>query len=175
MVLADVPAVVELERRAVAHGWSAEAYERELAQNGAARYLVLARDDPPALVGFGGLWLGVDEAHIVTVAIDAAERRCGYGALIVLGLLDLAIEHGMTSATLEVRVSNDAARALYRRFGFWEVGERRRYYADNGEDAIIMTTPDFRSPRFRETLEGQRTRCLAQHPELVRAAAVGAD
>ena len=120
-----------------------------------ARYLVLRSSPPGPVVGFGGLWLMVDEAHIVTVAIVPSERRRGLGSIVVHGLMSLAIEPQMALATLEVRVSNEAARALYAMYGFYEVGLRKRYYADNHEDAVIMTTEDIQSEAY-----GRRLRAL---------------
>lgn len=147
----DVDDVINVERAAYARGWPRTAFERELTQNAMARYLTV-RDGAaaPGIVGFGGLWLMVDEAHIVTVAVLPGSRRRGYGRLIVHGLVALAASSGMTSATLEVRVSNAAARALYAEYGFYEVGLRKRYYSDNHEDALIMTTEDLRSAPYQK-------------------------
>lgn len=142
----DVPAVMAVEREAFETGWPKTAFERELAHNAMARYLVL--DSPRGVIGFAGLWLMLDEAHVVTVAVLPGERRAGYGRVLVHGLILLAKSEGMQVATLEVRESNEAARALYRRYGFYEVGLRKRYYSDNGEDAVIMTTEELDSPAF---------------------------
>jgi ribosomal-protein-alanine N-acetyltransferase len=151
VTLADLPAVQEVEREAFTAGWPPTAFEREITSNGMARYILLERVAAaavPDVIGFGGLWLMVDQAHIVTVAVHPAERRHGHGRLLVLGLVLLAQDAGMAEVTLEVRVSNEAARALYRGFGFHEVGLRKRYYSDNGEDAVIMTTENLDSPAF---------------------------
>lgn len=142
-----------IERASYAAGWPATAFERELTQNAMARYVVL-RDAPGgSVVGFGGVWLMVDEAHVVTVAIVPSQRRRGFGGIIVHGLMSLAIEQQMALATLEVRVSNEPARALYQAYGFYEVGLRKRYYSDNHEDAVIMTTEDIQSPAYARRLE----------------------
>ncbi len=145
---ADIGAVSAVERACFDTGWPATAFERELVDNGAARYIVIEDVGRGEIRGFGGIWLMLDEAHVVTVAVLPGMRRHGYGRLLVQGLLDLARALGMTSATLECRVSNTGARALYRAFGFHEVGLRKRYYSDNGEDATIMTTEAFGSPAF---------------------------
>lgn len=162
MAIDDLVAVGAVERASFSAGWPKTAFQHELTNNAVARYLVLERAG--TVVGFAGLWIMLDEAHIVTVAILPRERRRGYARRLVLALLDLAVEEGMTSATLECRVSNDAARALYRDFGFHEVGSRKRYYADNGEDAVIMTTESFGAPhhqsriaRIREVLAQSET------------------
>lgn len=165
MAPADIPEVIAVERAAYTAGWPTTAFERELTANTMARYLVArspARDH--ALVAFGGLWLMVHQAHIVTVAVRPECRRLGFGRLIVHGLVELATEAAMDSVTLEVRVSNEAARALYRAYGFYEVGVRKRYYADNHEDAIIMTTESLNSPAYRQRLERLRADLLQRFP-----------
>src|SRR5512135_3101311 len=138
MVPADVRAVMAIERASFSSGWPSTAFERELSQNEMARYVVL--EDEGELVGFAGLWLMLDEAHVVTVAVLPEHRGKGFGRLLVHGLLGVARESEMSVATLECRVSNTAARALYGRYGFYEVGVRKKYYSDNQEDAVIMTT-----------------------------------
>jgi ribosomal-protein-alanine N-acetyltransferase len=102
----------------------------------------------------------VDEAHVTTFAVLPAWRRQGIGARLLLALIELAEEVGASVATLEVRLSNLDARRLYERFGFRPVGVRPRYYSDNNEDALIMTTEELdsrsmrqRLARLRETLE----------------------
>ena len=157
MNASDVTAVMEIERASFAAGWPRTAFARELSGNAMARYIVLEAPaetpgEPAALIGFGGIWLMLDEAHIVTVAVAPEFRRRGFGRMIVHGLVELARKHAMAVATLECRVSNDAARALYGDYGFYEVGRRVRYYADNGEDAVIMTTERLFSEPYVERL-----------------------
>jgi ribosomal-protein-alanine N-acetyltransferase len=151
MTVADLPAVQRIEETAFESGWPATAFEHELTHNGAARYLLVERG--PAVAAFGGLWLQFDQAHIVTVAVDPARRRQGLGRLVVHGLLNLAAAMYMADATLEVRESNAAARALYRGYGFYEVGLRPKYYADNGEAAVIMTCEPLTSPHYQRRLD----------------------
>jgi ribosomal-protein-alanine N-acetyltransferase len=163
----DLPAVLAVERAAYESGWPATAFERELAHNEMARYVVLERfaeDGSAAIAGFGGIWLMVDQAHIVTVAVAPVYRRLGFGRLLVHGLINLAIDSAMSSGTLEVRVSNAPARALYSAYGFYEVGLRKRYYADNHEDAVIMTTEEFASDAYRRRLAGLETALTRLHP-----------
>lgn len=149
----DIPEVMALERAAYTKGWPATAFERELTQNAMARYVVLRERRDGRLLAFGGLWLMVNEAHIVTVAVLPEEQRRGLGRAVVHALVELAADSGMEDVTLEVRVSNTAARALYREYGFYEVGSRKRYYSDNGEDAVIMTTEDLHSEPYQQRLE----------------------
>lgn len=148
----DIPEVMALERAAYSKGWPATAFERELTQNAMARYVVLRESGTGRMLAFGGLWLMVGEAHIVTVAVIPEEQRRGYGRAVVHGLIELAADSGMEAATLEVRVSNEAARALYRTYGFYEVGSRKRYYSDNGEDAVIMTTEGLATAAYQQRL-----------------------
>jgi ribosomal-protein-alanine N-acetyltransferase len=154
MTLADVPAVRAIEQAAFDESWPATTFERELTHNGAARYVVV--EDEQGLRGFGGLWLQFDQAHVVTVAVEPPARRRGIGRLLVHALLSVAAEAGVIDATLEVRASNEPARALYRAYGFYEVGSRHRYYADNGEDAVIMTTEPLASAAFAARMRSLR-------------------
>lgn len=165
MTAADVDEVMAVERQAYEMGWPATAFERELTQNPMARYVVL-KQPTGEVAGFAGMWLMVDEAHVVTVAVLPGERRRGYGRALVHGLVELAIEHGMKAATLEVRVSNAAARALYGAYGFYEVGRRKRYYSDNHEDAVIMTTEELQSPAYRTRLERLESELARRLPGL---------
>lgn len=146
----DLAAVRALEAASFDATWPATAFEHELTQNPAARYILVEMDG--RVVAFGGLWLQFDQAHVVTVAVDPLMRRGGYGRLAVHALIAVADAFEMEDATLEVRESNEAARALYRVYGFYEVGRRKHYYADNGEDALIMTTEPLRSPAYQVRL-----------------------
>jgi ribosomal-protein-alanine N-acetyltransferase len=155
LTLDDLAAAKDVEMASFDAGWPPTAFENELRHNGVARYVILERaraDGAWEAIGFAGLWLQFDEAHIVTIAVLPAERRNGYGRVLVHALVRVAAFYAMSDATLEVRRSNEAARALYRRYGFWEVGERKRYYADNGEDAVIMTTEPLQGERYLERL-----------------------
>jgi ribosomal-protein-alanine N-acetyltransferase len=173
----DIAAAVAIEQQAFEQGWPATAFAQELRGNRAARYVVCEVTDgesPARLAGFAGLWLQFDQAHVVTVAVLPGARRQGYGRLLLHALLLLAEGLGMTDATLEVRASNAAARGLYRLYGFREVGERKRYYADNGEDAIIMTTESFDSPGYRERLARLRATIDARFPGALDGLGTGA-
>ncbi|MFN8559038.1 MAG: ribosomal protein S18-alanine N-acetyltransferase [Dehalococcoidia bacterium] len=108
------------------------------------------------IIGFLGLWFMVDEAHIVTVAVEERHRRRGVGELLVAEAIDLARDRGCDVVTLECRVSNTGAQALYEKYGFARAGIRKRYYTDNGEDALIMTTPSLADAAYRERIEALR-------------------
>ena len=94
------------------------------------------------IVGYAGMWLVADEAHITTIAVRNEARSRGFGELLLASLIDLAYGLGIRWVTLEVRVSNNIAQRLYRKYGFRNSGLRKRYYSDNNEDAAIMTTDD---------------------------------
>ena len=107
---------------------------------------------PEYVAGFAGMWFVVDEAHIVTLGARERTRRTGVADLLLLGVAETAVKRGSRDVTLEVRRSNTAALALYRKHGFREMGVRKRYYSDNGEDAIIMTTPPIQSDAYAHML-----------------------
>lgn len=102
-----------------------------------------------SIIGFSGLWLMVDEAHVTTIATHPGYRGRGLGELLLSSLIDIAYRIGARNVTLEVRVSNYVAQNLYRKYGFVEAGVRRRYYSDNHEDAYIMWTEDINSEHYR--------------------------
>jgi [ribosomal protein S18]-alanine N-acetyltransferase len=108
------------------------------------------------LVGYGGVWLSVDDGHITTIAIAPEQRGRGVGELLLISLIDQALDLGAERITLEVRVSNTVAQQLYLKYGFEPVGRRPRYYTDNGEDAMLMTTPLIREPAYQEQLKRLR-------------------
>lgn len=109
-----------------------------------------ARPDLASIIGFAGLWLMVDEAHVTTIASHPDYRGRGVGELMLSGLIDISYEIGARVVTLEVRVSNVVAQNLYRKYNFREAGVRKRYYSDNHEDALIMWTPEIRTAEYRD-------------------------
>jgi ribosomal-protein-alanine N-acetyltransferase len=155
MTLEDLPAVHAIERASFAVPWPTDAYRNEIRTNRLASYVVARLDDQ--VVGFAGLWVMVDEAHVTSFAVDPRWRRRGVGERLLLALLDLAVRRQAREATLEVRLSNLPARKLYEKYGFRPVGIRPRYYSDNGEDALIMTTEALGSVAMQERLERLRT------------------
>lgn len=112
--------------------------------------------DLETIVGYAGLWLMVDSAHVTTIAVDPPYRGEGIGELLLVGLIDKAIALGAREMTLECRVSNYIAQALYRKYTFRSSGLRKRYYSDDGEDALIMTTEGLGSRTFRLVLVRNR-------------------
>jgi ribosomal-protein-alanine N-acetyltransferase len=108
------------------------------------------------VVGYAGLWLMVDEAHVTTIGVHPAHRGQGVGELLFVGLADIAQQMKARRITLEVRVSNTTAQALYRKYGLEVAGVRKRYYSDNGEDAYIMWSDPIDSPAFKSRIEKHR-------------------
>jgi ribosomal-protein-alanine N-acetyltransferase len=105
------------------------------------------------IVGFVGVWLTPDEAHIVTIAVRESHRGRGIGELLLIAAIALATINDREVVTLEVRASNQAAQALYEKYGFRSVGVRPRYYSDNHEDAVIMTTEPIHSAPYQALLQ----------------------
>jgi [ribosomal protein S18]-alanine N-acetyltransferase len=150
MTLDDVAEVHRIESASFPAPWPDYAFRQELQTNRMAHYFVVKAGD--ATVAYGGMWLMVDEAHITTFAVEPGWRRRGVGGRLMLELMRVARDVGARVVTLEVRLSNAAARSLYRQFGFKPVGIRPRYYSDNSEDALIMTTPPLASVEMEDRL-----------------------
>jgi ribosomal-protein-alanine N-acetyltransferase len=190
MQASDLRQVMDIERVAFPSPWPASAYRYELNQNDLSTYLVL-KLRPSAgshstsgwtdaitsslrrrllepVLGYGGFWMIVDEAHISTIAVHPKWRGRSLGELVLVAMIDAAMQRGATEVTLEVRVSNSVAQNLYHKYAFSQVGRRKGYYRDNHEDALIMTTPRVDEPefvaQFRE-LEAGLAQRLAQPPE----------
>jgi ribosomal-protein-alanine N-acetyltransferase len=108
------------------------------------------------IIGFTGIWMMVDEAHITNLAVRQEYRGKGIGELLLLASIDLANELKASFMTLEVRVSNLVAQSLYSKYGFVQTGLRRGYYLDNREDALIMSTDILSSPSFQEHIRQLR-------------------
>lgn len=108
------------------------------------------------IIGFAGMWFAFDEAHITTIGVDPAHRGHGLGELLFLAMVDEAVSRGANWLTLEVRVSNVAAQALYRKYGFTTHGTRKRYYSDNNEDALIMWSRALSDPDVLANFEERR-------------------
>ena len=183
---ADIPSVRYVERRCFDTPWPRNAFNAELRRSDNACYMVLRLGDqvispggPPApariggilrrlagrddwneqnLVGFVGAWFLVDEIHITTIAVDPDYQSLGLGRLMLLLVAELGRTRGMKRITLEVRESNERARSIYSRMGFFEKAVRKRYYSDNREDAIVMWSEDINSPLFDKILAETRAR-----------------
>ena len=180
MTEADILQVAAIEHESFPTTWPQTAYKRELSNNLARYLIVVDRSHPPILdvdraqhrsffgifkrkrptaqtteyiAGYVGVWLMVDQAHIVAIAVREAFRGLGLGELLLAEAVDLALENRQDSLTLEVRKSNLLAQRLYEKYRFLKVGVRKRYYSDNHEDAIIMTTPPIQDAAYLEHME----------------------
>jgi [ribosomal protein S18]-alanine N-acetyltransferase len=183
MALEDIPRVVEIDHESFPLPWSYATYRYELLQNKYSYFFVAVQAQPVraerthrgwladvfgwlgqaapdshnrSVVGYAGFWYIIDEAHISTIAVANNWRGQGVGELLFVAMLERALDLGATAATLEVRVSNERAQRLYRKYAFEVVGKRRRYYRDNGEDALLMTA--VLHPGFRELMQHTHTR-----------------
>lgn len=184
MTLEDVPTISEIERAVFTMPWSAGAFRYELAHNHSATYLVLRyapwaakwRGAPRqavwrlahpdeidrSILGYGGLWMMVDEGHICTLGVRAEWRGRGLGELLLWGLIQAAHQLGAAMVTLEVRESNTVAQSLYQKYGLQVVGRRKGYYTDNHEDALIMSVEGISSPDYQAEL-AHWAKALRQH------------
>jgi ribosomal-protein-alanine N-acetyltransferase len=136
MHLDDLKAILEIERDSFATPWSLEAFKAELKDNEYARYLCLELDGQ--VIGYMGLWFILDEGHITNIAITPNLRGQHWGEFLMRSVMNKMVDEGMERMTLEVRASNSPAQSLYSRLGFTTAGVRKGYYADTGEDAMIM-------------------------------------
>lgn len=189
MRIDDVPEVSRVERRSFTNPWPESAYRRELKNPTANYYIVLRAHLPQAepraeerespsrrfflplirrpepsssdpLVGFAGMWILYDEAHVTTIAVAPEHRGQGLGELLLIALFEEAMIRGAEWLTLEVRVSNKPAQTLYEKYGFTRQGLRRRYYSDNGEDAHIMWSPSLRNEQYLRHFAELRSRLI---------------
>jgi ribosomal-protein-alanine N-acetyltransferase len=191
MTIADLRQVRRIERAAYGPNVPGTPFEREL-QNGLAQYLVAVERSAEAstrqpgvldtvrrllhlqpqaesILGFVGLWYTIDQLHIVTIAVDPALQHRGIAQRLLIEVHTLAVEAEMKTIALEVRPSNERARALYEWFGFQPQGTLRAYYSDNGEDAVVMLTPELTAPDYAAHLRALRTEHAARGAETFEA------
>ena len=157
MVLGDLDQVMRIETLVFPHPWSSDLFQHELMANQVARYLVICRG--PDVVGYVGIWLIVGEIHVTTIAVHPEDRRQGIGESLLISVIELALDHGAQLITLEVRESNLAARAMYRKYGFEEVGVRSGYYTETGEDALLMSADHIDSDGFLDNFRRLKVAC----------------
>ncbi|MEK3988310.1 MULTISPECIES: ribosomal protein S18-alanine N-acetyltransferase [Robertmurraya] len=132
----DIDQILKIEELSFATPWTRQSFENELNLNQFAVYLVLEKEGQ--IVGYCGMWLIVDEAHITNIAVLPEFRGQKLGEGILRMIMEVAKKRGAKSMTLEVRVSNTVAQSLYRKLGFMNGGIRKNYYTDNYEDALVM-------------------------------------
>jgi ribosomal-protein-alanine N-acetyltransferase len=178
-------AAVELDRLCLGQLWTLAGYRRELESpnsnllvwidpqhptvqtnpQSSLLSLIIPHPQPleksPRIIGLGCVWAIVDEAHITVLAIHPDYRGLGLGKGLLWGLLYWGWQQQLKWATLEVRASNQIALSLYQKFGFQEAGRRRRYYQDNGEDALILWRGGLQSPEFEQELNQWKQQILS--------------
>ena len=136
MTAVQLEEVAQLEKKCFVHPWSAQSLESELANENSV-FLTAVEDN--RVVGYIGMNVVVDEGYIFNVAVDENYRKKGIGSALIRELVTFGKKNNLCFLTLEVRESNEAARSLYSKFGFIKVGERKNYYKDPAESAVLMT------------------------------------
>jgi ribosomal-protein-alanine N-acetyltransferase len=132
----DIPQLMEIERLSFITPWTEGMFRSQIASGDRTINLVLV--DGEEIIGYAAAWLAYDEIHLLSIAVDPATRRRGFGAEILREVVERGGARGGERVILEVRTGNVAARAFYGKHGFVTIGVRRRYYSDTGEDAIVM-------------------------------------
>jgi ribosomal-protein-alanine N-acetyltransferase len=156
MRTSDISAVTRIERASFTTVWPSDAFYNELSTNKLAHYFVGRYDD--RVVAYGGIWVILEDSHVTTLAVDPEYRGRRFGEVLLLRLIDEAIERGAAWITLEVRESNVFAQRLYRKYGFTTVTMRSGYYSDDNESALIMWAGSLRSELYRNRLRVLRAR-----------------
>ena len=136
MTAAHLNGVCALENACFAHPWSHDSLAREVDN---PQSLFFVAEDNGTVLGYLGMSMVLDEGYIYNIAVDHAHRRQGVGSALLQTLVTHCKKHNFAFVTLEVRESNAPARALYSRFGFIKVGERKNYYTNPTENAVLMT------------------------------------
>lgn len=148
MTVGDIDVVAQLERKIYPQPWSEDAFFEELSRQNRTYYVV---EEDEGIVGYGGVFLVEEDAHIATVAVTEECRGRGIGTRLMLALVEAALEAGAQNLTLEVRLDNYAARNIYQRFGFGPIGIRKDYYRDG--DALVMWATDINDDVYGERLD----------------------
>ncbi|MBV8067821.1 MAG: ribosomal protein S18-alanine N-acetyltransferase [Candidatus Eremiobacteraeota bacterium] len=156
MATADVALVTRIERASFSTVWPSDAFYNELSTNKLAHYFVGRYDG--RVVAYGGIWVILEDSHVTTLAVDPEYRGRGFGEVLLLRLIDEAVDRGAAWITLEVRESNAVAQRLYRKYGFTTVTMRTGYYTDDNESALIMWAGSLRSELYRNRLRVLRAR-----------------
>lgn len=148
MTPTDLAAVVAMEAASQPAPWSEALFRNELAGEGRS-YLVAC--DGSMLLGFGGVMVVGEEAHVMNLLVSPGERGSGIGTKLMVAMVEEALRLGARHLTLEVRSRNEEARSLYSKFGLAPVGTRPAYYGD--DDALILWVHDIDGEAYRERLE----------------------
>jgi [ribosomal protein S18]-alanine N-acetyltransferase len=156
MTAADIASVVRIERASFSTVWPSDAFYNELGTNKLAHYFVGRFEDQ--VVAYGGIWVILEDSHVTTLAVDPPFRGRRFGEVLLLRLIDEAVERNAAWMTLEVRESNAVAQQLYRKYGFTTVTMRAGYYSDDNESAMIMWAGSLKSELYRNRLGALRAR-----------------
>ena len=143
--------VLRIEAQVYPRPWSLSLFLSELALRSTRVYMVARVDG--VVVGYSGLMITGEDAHVTTIAVDPDWHRSKIGSRLLAQMVRAALERGARHLTLEVRTSNTAAQALYRKFGFHPAGVRKNYYAETNEDALVMWADDIDASAYAERLE----------------------
>ncbi|MDP2892306.1 MAG: ribosomal protein S18-alanine N-acetyltransferase [Bacillota bacterium] len=141
--IGDIGTVELMEQECFSAPWSRDSLISDIVLNPNARYIGMEKGN--RIVAYAGMWVAYDQAHITNIAVTTGERRKGIGTLLIERLIQMARSLGVASMTLEVRVSNLPAHAMYGKLGFYIASVRKKYYFDNGEDAYLMCKDDVQS------------------------------
>jgi len=136
MEIDDISNVGKVETATYKNPWPQDIFLRELTENDHAHYFVAVLGDK--VIGYGGMWLVVDDAQITNIAIHPSYRGHKFGEKLFQQIFDYGVHHGMRRLSLEVRESNMVAQRMYQKFGLVRAGIRKNYYTDDGEDAVVM-------------------------------------
>src|SRR5687767_9454882 len=143
--------VLRIEAQVYPRPWSLSLFMSELALRSSRAYFVARVGG--AVVGYCGLMLTGEDAHVTTIAVDPEWQRHKIGSRMLLNLAREALHRGARHLTLEVRMSNEPAQAMYRRFGFRPAGIRKNYYVETNEDALVMWADDIDTDEYAERLD----------------------
>lgn len=156
MSTSDVTDVTRIERQSFTTTWPADAFYNEINTNKLAHYFVGRIGSK--VVAYGGIWVIFEDSHVTTIAVDDAHRGRKYGELMLLHLIDEALERGAAWMTLEVRERNVVAQQLYRKYGFTTVTTRKAYYSDNNENALVMWAGNLKGDLYGARIRALRAR-----------------
>lgn len=151
----DLDSIMEIEPIAFGtHHWSRQSFLNELA-NPSGHYFSAIDEERGALCGYSGFWLIGEEAHITTLAVHPDMRRNHLGELLLINDIEQAWAVKASFLTLEVRVSNHVAQSLYFKYGFKNLGTRRKYYQDNDEDALVLWAENIRGEEYKKNVRNR--------------------
>lgn len=177
MHVEDIPRVMEIEHESFSMWWSERSYRRELEENKMAHYITVREEqegqeskETGPIIGYTGMWVMLDEAHITAIAVVPEYRGKGIGELLLMVMFELARDIGAEFVTLEVRASNEVAQKLYQKYGMSAVGVRKGYYTTEQEDAIIMTSESVNTREFALKLQALKKARIARLDQPVRVA-----